>query len=58
MAKAKAEAAPAYTKAQLLASRRYAERRDLLCALLADGETYTVKQADALIQKYLKGCVN
>lgn len=44
-----------YTKARLLASRRYAHRRDLLAALLRDGGRYTVEQVDAKIEKYLKG---
>ena len=51
------EAAAEYTKAQLLASKRYANRRDLINALLADDKTYTTDKVDALIEKYLKGKV-
>lgn len=51
------EAAAQYTKAQLLASKRYANRRDLISALLADDKTYTTDAVDALIEKYLKGKV-
>jgi len=53
------QAAPAaYTKEQLAASKRYANRRDLIRALLEDGKAYTLKEADALIEKYMKGKVN
>lgn len=56
--KANAEvAAPVYTKAQLLASKKYANRQDILNALLEDGKTYTTDQVDALIEKYMKGQV-
>lgn len=56
--KANAEvAAPVYTKAQLLASKKYANRQDVLNALLEDGKTYTTDQVDALIEKYMKGQV-
>lgn len=47
----------AYTKEQLAASRRYADRRDLISALLEDGRSYTTDEVDALIKKYLKGKV-
>lgn len=47
----------AYTKEQLVASRRYADRRDLISALLEDGRSYTTDEVDALIKKYLKGKV-
>ena len=43
-----------YTKEKLLASQRYKPRRDLLNALLTDGESYTREQADKLIDGYLK----
>ncbi|MBQ3551239.1 MAG: hypothetical protein IJA81_10180 [Akkermansia sp.] len=56
--KANAEvAAPVYNKAQLLASKKYANRQDILNALLDDGKTYTTAQVDALIEKYMKGQV-
>ncbi|MCH5192168.1 MAG: hypothetical protein J1F23_08405 [Oscillospiraceae bacterium] len=51
------EAAAQYTKAQLLTSKRYANRRDLISALLDDDKTYTADAVDALIEKYLKGKV-
>lgn len=47
-----------YTKEQLLKSRCFATRVDLLGVLLKDGETYTVEETDSLLQKILKGKVN
>lgn len=54
------QATPAatYTKEQLAASKRYANRRDLIQALLEDGKAYALKEADALIEQYMKGKVN
>ena len=60
MAKTKTKterAATAYTKAQLTASKRYVNRRDIISALLDDGKTYTLDEVDALINKYMKGKV-
>ena len=51
-------AAHHFTKAQLMTSNRNASRKDLIGALLDDTETYTCKQVDELIEKYLKGKVN
>lgn len=48
---------PAFTKAQLTASNRYASRKDLISTLLDDAKTYTTDEVDALIEKYLKGRV-
>jgi len=47
-----------YTKEQLATSKRYANRRDLISTLLADGETYTLEEADARIAQFMKGKVN
>lgn len=58
MAKVNIEAAaPAHTKAQLLASQKYANRQDILNALLEDGKTYTTEQVDVMIRKFMKGKV-
>lgn len=43
-----------YTKTELLASKRYAKYKDLLNALLADDKRYSIKEADRLINNYLK----
>ena len=48
-----AEAA-SYTKDQLLRSKKYAARRDLLGALLEEGKTYTAAQVDREVNQFLK----
>lgn len=57
----KTEAAPAaaatYTVDQLAASKRYANRRDLIRALLDSGKRYTLDEVDRLIESYMKGQV-
>ncbi len=57
MAKTNTAAAATYTKEQLAASKRYANRRDLISALLAPGKTYTLDEVDVLIEKTMKGKV-
>ena len=47
-----------YTKEQLINSDVFSSKRDLLTALLIDGESYTVKETEEMIKKYLKGKVN
>lgn len=47
-----------YGKAQLLTFERYAQRRDLLTAMLEDGKHYTFQQVDSLIDGFMKGKVN
>jgi hypothetical protein len=51
------ESAARHTKEQLRASQRYADRRDIISALLEDGKTYTLAEVDRLIDSYLKGTV-
>lgn len=46
-----------FTKEQLLASKRFRERRDLVAALLTDGEQYTVRDLEQKIDDYMKGKV-
>lgn len=48
---------PVYSKQQLLTFQRYAVRRDLLEALLKDGESYTHDQVRNLIDDFMKGKV-
>lgn len=50
-------AAAEFSKQQLVESRKYANRRDLLKALLEDGKTYTIAEVDAAIEKFMKGKV-
>ena len=45
-------AEPEYSKEQLLTSKKYAHRRDLIGALLVDGKTYTIKGVDKMIKDY------
>lgn len=54
----KGHRAATYKKEQLVASKRYANRRDLIRALLEDGKAYTLNEVDGLIEKYMKGKVN
>lgn len=48
----------AFTKAQLLSSKRFAGRRDILNALLKENQKYTVKAVEQMIENYMKGKVN
>lgn len=49
-----ASATTTLSKKQLLKSRRYRDRRDLLCALLEDGRRYSRAEVDALINEFMK----
>lgn len=51
----KNKSAPAYSKAQLLSFPRFARWRDLLCVLLDGGRTYSVREAETLIQTFMNG---
>lgn len=42
-----------FSKQQLLQSKRYSERRDLLTALLKDGKEYTHADVQALIDDFM-----
>ena len=46
------ETTPAFTREQLAASKKYIHQSDLLYAVLADGKTYTIAQADAAIKAF------
>lgn len=47
--------ATVFTKRQLMESRKYASRRDLLSALLSYDKPYSTAEADELINKFMKG---
>ena len=47
-----------FEKEQILASKKYADRRDALGVVLADGKQYTLKEVDSLLEKFMKGKVN
>ena len=53
----KFDAEEKFTKAQLVKSKRFENHRDILSALLDGDEEYTITQAEAVINKYLKGRV-
>lgn len=57
MGKAKEEEAtvqvPAFSKQQILAAKKYAERRDLLSVMLADDKSYVLAEVDKLIDEFL-----
>lgn len=46
-----------FTKEQILASKKYKNRRDVLGAILKDGGSYTLEQVDSLLEKFMKGKV-
>lgn len=46
-----------HSKEQLLRSKRYAKRVDLLGALLDDTKQYTIEEVDAAIDTFMKGKV-
>ncbi len=48
----------AYSKEQILASKKYENRRDVLGVILKDGEQYTLEKVNSLLEKFLKGKVN
>lgn len=46
-----------FSKKQLISSERYKNRRDLLSALLKDGELYSLEMVDKMIDNFMKGRV-
>lgn len=47
----------AFSKAQLISSKKFGDRRDILNALLSDNEMYTVEAVEKKIINYMKGQV-
>jgi len=47
-----------YTKKQLICSEKYCSQSDLLCALLENGKTYSLEEADEIMNRFKKGKVN
>jgi len=47
-----------FTKQQLIKSKKYAPKADVLGAVLLDSETYSASEVDKLVDKFLKGKVN
>ncbi len=46
-----------YTKTQILASARYANRRDILGVLLKDDKKYTFDEVNKQLCEFMKGTV-
>lgn len=46
---------PAFEKAQLVGCKKYSGRKDLVNALLDDGQKYTFSQVDKMIQDFDTG---
>lgn len=46
-----------FYKEELLEAGKYRDKRDLISALLADGREYSMPEADAMIEKFMKGKV-
>lgn len=46
-----------FTKAQILASKVYKNRRDVLGVILADDKSYTLEEVQNLLDKFMKGKV-
>lgn len=47
-----------FNKEQLVKSKKYSHQRDVLNALLSDGEVYTFEEVDQKLHEFLKGKVN
>lgn len=43
-----------FTKQQLLKSKKYAEKKDLLSALLVDDRSYSMAEVEEILNKFLK----
>lgn len=46
-----------YGKVQILASAKYANRRDLINALLDDNNQYTIDEVEKIVNGFMKGKV-
>jgi hypothetical protein len=47
-----------FTKEQILASDKYANRKDVINAIWVDESEKTISQIESLIEKFMKGKVN
>jgi hypothetical protein len=47
-----------FTKEQILASKKYANRRDALASILSDNFVGTCEKVDSLLKRFMKGKVN
>lgn len=49
---------PVFTKQQLMQSAKYANRQDILNALIQDGEEITLDEVESRVSDFMKGKVN
>ena len=54
-ADAQGEVGPKFTKEQILNSIKYAKSKDMLTALLTEGESYTHSQVSRIAEEFMKG---
>jgi hypothetical protein len=47
----------AFSKEQIISSKRYKDNRDIVKVLLNDNEMYSFEEVDSLINKFMKGKV-
>jgi hypothetical protein len=47
----------AFSKEQIISSKRYSDRKDLVQILLKDNEKYNFSEVDSLINEFMKGKV-
>lgn len=47
-----------FSKNQILSSKKYRDRKDLINVLLSDDNSYSLDEVDDLIDKFMKGKVN
>ncbi len=43
-----------FSKSRILSSKKYQKKKDVLSVLLEDGKTYSLKQVDDILNKFLK----
>lgn len=46
-----------YKKEQILSAKKYIHRKDVVNVVLKNGQSYTMKEVDDLIEKFMKGKV-
>ena len=46
-----------FTKEQLISSKRFSNNKDVLSAKLEDDKEYTIKEAQEIIENFMKGKV-
>ena len=44
-----------FSKEQIVKSKQFDRRKDIVNALLSDNEKYTIKSVEEMIKKYMKG---